>query len=343
MIHVERGALDSFWAKELIRRGIEFKVVDDVGEVPDKKGEIFLRFKRDNYCRPCPGTKIYRCCDYYTTDVMEGCPFDCSYCILQVYLPHKRIEVSADTAAVELSIRSLIKQGKKRRLGTGELSDSLALDNIFPFTKVITPLVNDQDCVQFEFKTKSANIDNLLNINPRNIVVAWSLNPQSLADTEENGTADIKDRLLAAKTCADAGYRLAFHFDPVIYTNDYKDEYGSLFDKLFNAIPEKSVEYISISTFRGPTALLDKMRERHTVSDLLKGDMILGLDGKYRYFKPLRIEMLKFMTAQVYRHWENIFVYYCMEDQSIWRKIMGNDPGSRESFESLFPYRSVGL
>ncbi|MDR2884048.1 MAG: DNA photolyase [Deferribacteraceae bacterium] len=335
MIHVERSALDSLLTKGL---NVPFNIVDSVDEVPDRKSEIVLRQKHDNYCHPCPGTKIYRCCNYHTTDVMEGCPFDCSYCILQAYLPHKRIEVTADTDSVVRSIEEVVAAGTKRRLGTGELSDSLALDNIFPFTKIITPIINKQEHIQFEFKTKSANIANLLNLNPKNIVVSWSLNPQPISDIEESGTARIADRLAAAKICAEAGYRLAFHFDPVIYTENYQKLYGDLLNELFNTVPESAVEYISISTFRAPAPLMDKMRERDSVSKLLKGDMVLGLDSKFRYFKPLRFEILEFMTTQIYRHWENIFVYYCMEDRAIWKRLFGFDPGERTEFESLFPH-----
>jgi spore photoproduct lyase len=342
MIHVEKGALGTFLANDLVARNISFNIVDSVDEVADEKSEIVLRRKHDNYCHPCPATKIYRCCNYYTTDVMEGCPFDCSYCILQAYLPHKRIEVTADTDSVIMSIKKLISEGAKRRLGTGELSDSLALDNIFPFSKLIVPIINAQENIQFEFKTKSANIGNLLELNPRNVVVSWSLNPQSIADIEEIGTASIKDRLQAAKKCAEAGYRLAFHFDPVIYTENYQKLYGELLAELFNAIPERSVEYISISTFRAPALLIDKMRERKALSALLKGDMVSGLDSKMRYFKPLRYEMLEFMTSQICRHWKNIFVYYCMESSAIWKGLLGRDPGEREEFETLFPYIKGG-
>jgi spore photoproduct lyase len=270
---------------------------------------------------------------------MEGCPFDCSYCILQAYLPHKNIQVSSNTDAITTAINTLIHEGEKRRLGTGELSDSLALDNIFPFSRLITPLINKQDVIQFEFKTKSANIANLLDLNPKNIVVSWSLNPPEIAMTEEHGAAPIHKRLEAAKLCADAGYRIGFHFDPLIAYEGWQKGYGELLATLFNTVPESSVEYISISTFRTTAALMDRMRERPEPSRLLRGDMIAGLDGKQRYFKALRAELLGYVTNELYRHWRSVFVYYCMEHESLWKNLLGFDPGEREEMEELFPYR----
>ncbi len=342
MIHVERAALGSILADHLEKENIAFSVADDISAIPDEKNEIILIKKRDLYAHPCPGTKIYRCCNYHTSDVMEGCPFDCSYCILQAYLGHKNILVSSDTDRIANDIRSMSAAGVRHRLGTGELSDSLALDNIFPFTKIIIPLINGQDTVQFEFKTKSANIKNLLNMNPHNIVVAWSLNPDAVASAEEHGAAPVQARIEAARICAEAGYRIAFHFDPLVWHDGWQSNYNALLENLFNSIPQQSVEYISVSTFRTTTDLMDRMRARSTPSALLKSDMITGLDGKLRYYKALRVELLKNITLQFDRYWPDVFVYYCMEHSSIWETLKGFDPGGREEFERLFPHNRRG-
>ncbi|MDR0453673.1 MAG: DNA photolyase [Deferribacteraceae bacterium] len=338
MIHVEKAALDSPIVNKLERENIAYAVVERVEDVPDRKSEIVVLQRHENYCRPCPGTKIYRCCGYYTTDVMEGCPFDCSYCILQAYLSHKNIRVSGDTVSITNSLKEIVKQGIPRRLGTGELSDSLALDGIFPFTLLLAPVINNQDVIQFEFKTKSANIRNLLGLNPKNIVVSWSLNPQNIITDEEYATASLEDRLNAAKTCAEAGFKLAFHFDPVICCNGYAEDYSALILRLINVIPEYAVEYVSISAFRAPSLLIDRMRERKERSAILKGDLSLGLDGKFRYFKPLRRDILNDMLRLLNKHWTGVFVYYCMEHASVWEKNMGNDPGEKDEFEKLFPW-----
>ncbi len=338
MIYAERTALGSPLVKELELAGQAFTVVESADEVPDSKSEIVVVQKHENYCHPCPGTKIYRCCNYYTTDVMEGCPFDCSYCILQAYLGHRNIRVSGDTQRITDSVRALIKEGIPRRLGTGELSDSLALDGLFPFTRLLTPIVNSQDVIQFEFKTKSANISNLLNLNPRNIVVSWSLNPQHIIDAEERGAAGLVDRLEAARACAEAGYRVAFHFDPVICRDGSAEDYIRLICQLTEAVPASAVEYVSISTFRAPPLLIDRMRERKERSVILQGDLSPALDGKFRYFMPLRREILNNMTGLFRRLWPDVFVYYCMEHALVWERNMGRDPGGREEFERLFPW-----
>lgn len=336
-IFVEKSALKSPMAEELIKRGTKFSVIDSANEVEDKKSEIILVNKKDVYAHPCPATKIYRCCNYHTSDVMEGCPFDCSYCILQAYLGHKNIQVSADTTGIINAINQLDNTGNKVRLGTGELSDSLALDHIFPFTKFIVPVINKKSNILFEFKTKSANISEIINLNPKNILLSWSLNPEELS-AEEKGTAKVSARIEAAAICAQAGFKVGFHFDPLIYYDNFKQGYIALIEELISNVPEKSVEYISISTFRAPAPLLEKMRERPSVSRLLKADLHLSPDGKYRYFKPLRMSMLKLVTELFQKHWKSVFLYYCMEHSTVWEKLMNTDPGEREDFEKLFSW-----
>jgi len=92
-----------------------------------------------------------------------------------VYLNHNYIKVYDDLEGIKQSILFLPKE--KVRLGTGELSDSLALDHILKLSDFIIPVINSLEHIQFEFKTKSTNINNLLNHNPKNIVISFKPEP----------------------------------------------------------------------------------------------------------------------------------------------------------------------
>jgi spore photoproduct lyase len=341
VIFIEKPALETPIAKRIARRGIPFDLLDDAEDAPDTKSAIVLKAQDADCCRLCPGTRTYRCCGYYTMDVMEGCPFDCAYCVLQAYLPHRNIQVNVGTDSFVRSMLAMIKEGKKRRIGTGELSDSLALDDLLAFSEVIVPIINAQDILQFEFKTKSDRIANLLNLNPKNIVVSWSLNPPEFAEVNEKGAADVEKRLAAAKECAAAGYKIAFHFDPIIYYNGWRDGYGKLLEQIFELVSERAVEYISLSAFRGTGKLLNQMRQRAEIPAFLGSDLVLGLDGKYRYFKGIRRELLSFMFNSIRREWRDVFIYFCMEHSSIWEETTGFDPVSKEALEAMFPFYAV--
>lgn len=341
MIYVEKSALNLPLTEIVTRLSAGVEIIDDGQEIEDKKTNIVLTARHDNFAHPCPGTNIYRCCNYYVADIMQGCPFDCSYCILQAYLPHKHIRVSADIDGFCTSIKN-VAVSAKRRIGTGELADSLALDHIVPLSTLLSPIANDNPNIQLEYKTKSAQINNLLNLNPRNVVVSWSLNPNEIISQEEPLTAPLARRLEAAKQLSECGYKVGFHFDPMIFCDDFEKLYGKLIDELTHMIPETSVEFISVSTFRCPPELIDAIRARAVESILTKGDFVRGLDGKVRYFKALRAGMIKFALQRLRLNWKKPFIYLCMEHESLWDKFIGYDPGDREKFEAFFPFYSEG-
>lgn len=168
-------------------------------------------------------------------------------------------------------------------------------------------------------------------------MVSWSLNPASIIEQEEPYTATLERRLKAAETLSKYGYKIGFHFDPLIMSYNFEKLYGELIDNLISRINEESVEYISISTFRCPSELMNIIRQRKSPSILTKGDFIKGIDGKTRYFKAERIKMISFVTEKLKKQWKKPFIYYCMEHSSIWEKILNYDPGDREEFETYFP------
>jgi len=334
-IYLDRNALNSVPAKAVMKDR-DVTLVDSVSEVPDEKTSIYIADERNTFVHRCPATKIYRCCDYYVTDISEGCPFDCTYCILQSYLNHDYIKVYAGFEEAAQEIRNLPKD-RFYRVGTGELTDSLALDHIFNFSGYIAEVVNKSDNILFEFKTKSANVGNLLNCNPKNLMASWSLNPPSVMEAEEHGTARIQDRLKAAKDCAAHGLGIGFHFDPLIWSDNFEKDYAEVIKMMTESVPEASVKYISVSTFRFIPELLDIVRQKFGSSLLLQSSYVKSLDGKMRYFKSQRIYMLEFFVKEVRKHWPDVFIYFCMEHESVWKRIFSFDPGEREDFEKRFP------
>ena len=337
MIYIDEKSVNSHFHKIIEKQNLNYEIVSNPNEIEDVKNNIFITNTPNKFVHPCPATKVYRCCNYHVVDAVEGCPFDCTYCILQSYLNHEYIKVYSDVEEIKQEIIELNSKGNFR-LGTGELSDSLALDNLLKLSDFFIPIINDLENIQFEFKTKSSNIKNLLNHNPKNIVISWSLNPEEIVKHEEHGAATLSQRLQAAKTCSEYGYKVSFHFDPLIYYDNFESGYKDLVKKMCEAVDEKNVEFISVSTFRFIPELIDIIREKFDSSYLLESTYIRSLDGKMRYFKALRKYMLKTFISEIRKYWKNTFIYFCMEHANIWEDIFKYDPGEREIFEKNFPF-----
>ncbi|HNT43534.1 MAG TPA: hypothetical protein PKN85_03675, partial [Syntrophorhabdaceae bacterium] len=80
--------------------------------------------------RKCPGTRHHICCGYQTIDLVEGCVLSCSYCILKAYLRDDTIRISHRPESIIAELDGMIDTNPRHilRFGTGELSDSLAID-----------------------------------------------------------------------------------------------------------------------------------------------------------------------------------------------------------------------
>jgi spore photoproduct lyase len=96
------------------------------------KHHLFLCRNRGAFFKPCPGTRDYRCCDYQVLNIGMNCPMDCVYCILQAYLnnPWLSFFVNVDQLFAELDLALDAEPERFFRIGTGEFTDSLALDNL---------------------------------------------------------------------------------------------------------------------------------------------------------------------------------------------------------------------
>ncbi len=348
-LHVEEECLDHPYAKEIIKRSnLPLHIIKD-NEVPEISGQypdnlsrgkhhLFLRKNRGNFFKPCPATREYRCCDYQVLNIGMGCPIDCVYCILQAYLnnPWTSFFVNIEDMFAELD-SSLSGDGDFFRIGTGEFTDSLALDSLTGLSRYIVPYMKDKKRAVLELKTKSAVIDNLKGLpHGGRTIVAWSLNSPAVMSGEEIRAATFDQRLEAAVRCADWGYKLAFHFDPIIYQASWREGYLETIQTLFERVPADKIAWISLGALRYLPSLKEIATHRFPKSDFFYEEFVDGLDGKSRYFRSLRVEMYKVIVDELTKHVSaKTCMYFCMENDTIWREVFGFTPQERGGLPAM--------
>jgi len=125
---------------------------------------------------------------------------------------------------------------------------------------------------------------NLLNQNSAdNVIVSWSLNPQIIIDQEEKGTPNLEQRLEAARLCANKGYKIGIHLDPIIIFPDWERAYHGMIEKIFEVLSPSQIEWVSLGMFRYRMSLKKIINERHNSTRLFTGEHISSKDGKHRY------------------------------------------------------------
>jgi spore photoproduct lyase len=286
----------------------------------ERRDSVFITYENYDFFKRCPCTKKAVGCGYNIFNLSFGCIFECSYCYLQEYTNSPGIIFPANIDRFFDEFPSYKRRGM--RIGTGEFSDSLMLDNITEYSLPIIDFFRKHEDVRFEFKTKSVNTGNLLDApHAGNIVISWSLNPQNIIDNNEFLAASLRERLRAASECVKAGYKAGFHFDPVIYFDGWKKEYENVIELMFNSVKPGDIAWISIGTLRFNPKVKQVIESRFPKNKILDAELLPGFDNKLRYPASLRLDIYKHLLNALQRHSGKLPVYLCMEDISIWRGL----------------------
>jgi spore photoproduct lyase len=292
--------------------------------------------------KPCPGTSQHICCGYNVINAITNCPMDCSYCVLQGYLNNPFLTLYSNWDDLLQEIESFLSGNPDPfvRLGTGELSDSLVLDSIFSLSQLLISFFAEKNNGILELKTKSAEVNHLLHLNHRGkTVFSWSLNPTKIIAEEEVKTASLEERMDAAKRCQKKGYPIGFHFDPLIYHEEWEKGYQETILSLFKCVDPKRVIWISLGGFRYPPQLKAIAKERFPNTKIFLGELFPGRDGKFRYFKEIRVGMYQKMVEWLRDVDPNLFIYLCMESKEVWERVFGWAPRNSHHLNHLFEER----
>jgi len=295
-----------------------------------KKQLLFTR-QRSTFLEHCPaGTSGLVCCNYLVVSLISNCPMDCSYCFLQEYLannPSLKVYTNVEDLLSQVATAIDRHPSQQFRIGTGELSDSLALDPVLGFSADLVPFFAERKNVLLELKTKTDCIDGLLSLDPKDrVVVAWSMTPAAIVDTEEHDTASFAARLAAAQRVQEVGYKLGFHFDPLIEYPDWERGYYDTISQIFATIDPRRVAWVSLGSLRMTPALRNTVRRRFPQTRMLSGEQVVCADGKWRTFQALRVKMYRTILGWLKDAAPQVPHYMCMETAAVWDKVLGYTP-----------------
>ncbi|MEN6616012.1 MAG: spore photoproduct lyase family protein [Syntrophorhabdus sp.] len=293
-----------------------------------------------NIVRKCPGTKRHICCGYQTIDLVEGCVLSCSYCILKAYLKEDVIKISYDPLKVLAELDQVIDKpdGHVQRFGTGELSDSLAIDRRYRLNRFLVEYFGTRKKAILELKSKWADFHHLIPyLNPYT-VISFSLSPQRFIDAEETRTSPVHKRLKAARLAQECGSFVGLHLDPIVIYDGFERDYRYLIEDIGRVLDPGKIIWISMGTLRFPPALYGSLLERKR-KYLLSGEFIRGEDGKYRYIKPERIRIYKMLYKLLKDIDQGLFIYLCMERADVWKQALGIEMKDNNDLTDLFDKR----
>ena len=277
------------------------------------------------YFDGCLGDGV--CCSPYfkLVPISNGCPYYCTYCYLayvyREYHPFIKVNVNHDRMLREIREMVLGAQGAVT-FNMGEMLDSLALDHVSLLVERLVPFFGRLSHGYLMLLTKSANVGGLLRLAPNTqTVVSWSLNTQRMIETYEIGTANLEERLDAARRCQEHGYRIRLRIDPGILSGDWRSEYAEL---LHQALAVLTPENITLGTLRllpGHFALARQAYAGRASTLIGAGLSERASDGKLRYPLRQRVEFYRFLIDLIRSFNGRMSVGLCRETQDVWSSL----------------------
>jgi len=221
-----------------------------------------------------PGYHIGGSRNYYFSHMLN-CVYDCRYCFLQGMYRSGNYVVFANFDDFFEDIRTTTEASDTPSwFFSGYDCDSLALNPITQFTDQALDTFADLPNARLELRTKSTQIRTLLNREPiPNVVVAYSLSPEPIAAAHEHKTPSLQKRIQALQDLQQAGWRVGLRFDPILFADNYKDLYSTLFQETFDALDVDAIHSVSLGPFRLPKPFYKRMIRLYPDSSLLAQPM----------------------------------------------------------------------
>ncbi len=311
---------------------------------PLRRGKevLFLTRNKGAFIKKCPGTQAYTCCGYEILHIGSYCQMDCTYCILQSYFHPPVLQYFVNHADLYAELNGIFAQKQILRIGTGEFTDSLIWELWTDLSSHLIPAFGAQKHAVLELKSKTTAIENLEHLpHHQKVITSWSVNTPTVIAGEERGTASLGARLRAAARCESWGYPLAFHFDPIMIYDDCEKDYRHVVKKIFTHVTADNIAWISLGSFRFMPSLKPLVERRFPKSRIVYGEFITGLDGKMRYFKPMRIKIYQTIVAAIREQAPGTFIYFCMEDEQVWKKCLGFTADERGGLEYMLDEQAI--
>ncbi len=336
-IFIEKDVIKSPVTKQILNKlpDLPIEYISDYRRIQIKGNTIDDVYKESKEClaiakKKGEFVKQFRCRDgikggteYY---IVHGnnCRFDCEYCFLQSYFNNVIPTLFVNHDEILSAIRDIIiaERNKMIIFHAGELCDALAFDNLTGLSQKLISLFPEFPNARLELRTKATNIEHLLTISGvDNVVISWTFNPQSIINAYEHKTPSLEERISAAEKIQTAGYKVGICLDPIIRCEDWLDNYKTMLNMIFDRLDITKIKFVMLGGFRFLPSLTNVIRERNPNTDILLGEFVPCIDGKYRYYRPIRVDIYREIGRIIRQRSNDVKVSICMETNEVWDEV----------------------
>jgi len=321
-IYVEEELLTHPRVKKIQERfpSSQFITCGRYGEVFNRKAQHFrlqknrpsliLAKKHGRFVLPTPSSySIGTPLNFYFAHLLN-CPYDCQYCFLQGMYRSAHLVLFVNYEDFQEEISLILKQypNEKATFFAGYDGDSLALEPISRFTEEFLPFFKRHPEAYFELRTKSVHVQPFLNCDPlSHCIIAYSLNPMSVAKEFETGAPTFQLRLKTLCKLQQHGWTIGLRFDPVIPVKNFREIYRDFFQTVFTHVKLTLLHSVTLGSFRLPKQIFTQMTKQSPFHPLLASCDITEQGASHH----LTTDLLSFCRAELLKYIpeEKLFCY----------------------------------
>lgn len=321
-IYIEKEALNYSLTNEITSKLNKSKIVyiDNYNEIFSRKNQnpflqklslslILAVNKGDFIYKGSPLCHDFEQQNFYYTNFIVNCLFDCDYCYLKGmnFSSHILFFVNLSDYFHELS-RLLSEEGKLY-LSISYDSDILLFEGIYPFLKEWIEFAKANPLITIEIRTKTTNYKKFLNYSPlENLIITWSISPQEVIAKYEKNTPSLERRLIAISKLLQKGWKINLALDPILYIGEnWRDTYKEFLNLLSVNINLKKINAITLGVFRMPSDYLKRFKKffKSPIS-FFPYDTVNGVSS---YPEELKSKMIEFVSSELEKIYDKRNIY----------------------------------
>lgn len=265
------------------------------------------------------------CPNYWHFSPYGFCPYDCKYC----YLAGTPGVKFSPTVKVFLNLEQILGQINKTAsqltestaFYLGKLQDSLALDRVTGYSRIMVPFFARQKHARMVMLTKCGNIDNLLDLDHNgHTILSWSLNPPEISEMFETNVPSISERISAMQKCAQARYPVRAVIMPIIPIDNWQQIYAGFLESLLQTVKLERITLGQICSYSTAMQLTEsKLGRQNPISDQL--EKTKSRDGRVRFPEQLRLEVYEYLMKCIKQQKPDLQVGLCLEEEPVFKAL----------------------
>ena len=324
-IYYEKGVEEYALGKELFEKykDVPKTIIENhnnIEEMRTKSNKEFPKMKKNIIIGTRKTHKYvenHKVSDYLVPYTSSGCTAMCMYCYLVCNYnkcAYLRLFVNREQM-LEKIIKTVHKSEKELTFEIGSNSDLILENTITGNLDWTIKEFSKTKKGYLTFPTKFDMVDSICELEHNGrIIPRMSVNPEKIINQVEFGTSRLKERVIAINKLKSADYKVGILIAPVIFVENWKEEYENLIKYLSENLSEKAKKEVFFEIIFMTYSYVHRMINQEAFPNaisLYNQEQMTGRGrGKYMYKQYIRQEGENFFREKLAKYFpENEIIY----------------------------------